>query len=111
VPVSDAPRLVIVGGSDAGISAGLRAVELDPAVRPTLVVGDAFPNFSIPGIPYWLSGEVAHRADLAHRTRQDLEQAGLELRLETVAERINVEAHELTVRGPDGREEVRCVTR
>lgn len=60
------------------------------------------PNFSICGIPYWISGEVTARENLAHRTRQDLEDAGLNLRLDTVAERIDVDEHELIVRGPGG---------
>ena len=38
-------RLVIVGGSDAGISAGLRAGQVDPGVEPLLVVAEAYPNF------------------------------------------------------------------
>ncbi len=38
-------RLVIVAGSDAGISAGLRARELDPAVATTVVLADRYPNF------------------------------------------------------------------
>jgi len=62
-------RLVIVGGSDAAISAGLRARELDPLVEPLLIVADAFPNFSICGIPYHVSGEVPDWRSLAHRTR------------------------------------------
>jgi protoporphyrinogen oxidase len=33
-------RLVIVGGSDAGISAGLRARELDPDAAVTLLISD-----------------------------------------------------------------------
>ncbi len=98
-------RLVIVGGSDAGISAGLRARELDPTVETTLVVADSYPNFSICGIPYWLSGEVSERRNLAHRTRDDLERAGLDLRLDTVAERIDVNQRELIVRTPDGERE------
>ena len=100
--MTEAPRLVIVGGSDAGISAGLRARELDPTAEVTLVVADAFPNFSICGIPYWISGEVTQRSNLAHRTREDLEAAGLNLRLDTVAERIAVDQHQLVVRTPDG---------
>ena len=51
-------RLVVIGGSDAGISAGLRARELDPSVEVSLVVADAYPNFSICGLPYYLSGDV-----------------------------------------------------
>jgi NADPH-dependent 2,4-dienoyl-CoA reductase/sulfur reductase-like enzyme len=37
-------RLVVVGGSDAGVSAGLRARELDPSVEVTLLVADAYPQ-------------------------------------------------------------------
>ena len=51
-------HLVAIGGSDAGISAALRARELDPTVDVTVVVADAYPNFSICGIPYYISGEV-----------------------------------------------------
>ena len=103
--MSDQLRLVIIGGSHAGISAGLRARELDPTVCPTLVIADAYPNFSICGIPYWLSGEVSERRNLAHRTREDLEQAGLVLRLETLAQRIDVNNQMLAVRTADARQE------
>ena len=44
-------HLIAVGGSDAGISAALRARELDPGSEIT-VVADAYPKFSICGIPY-----------------------------------------------------------
>ena len=43
-------RLVIVGGSDASIAAGLRAHRLDPSIEPLVVVADAYPNFSICGL-------------------------------------------------------------
>lgn len=43
-------NLVIIGGSDAGISAALRAKELNPDITPTLIVGDGYPNFSICGL-------------------------------------------------------------
>jgi NADPH-dependent 2,4-dienoyl-CoA reductase/sulfur reductase-like enzyme len=66
-------HLVMIGGSDAGISAALRARELDPSADVTVVVADAYPNFSICGIPYYVSGEVIHWRNLAHRTVADLE--------------------------------------
>ena len=69
-------NLVIVGGSDAGISAALRAKELDPEIVPTVIVADDFPNFSICGLPYYISHEVTDWRNLAHRTRQDIENAG-----------------------------------
>ena len=99
-------RLVAIGGSDAGISAALRARELDPASDVTVVVADAYPNFSICGIPYYVSGEVTHWRNLAHRTVADLEATGMALRLDTVATEIDVDGHTLHLQGPDGRVEV-----
>jgi NADPH-dependent 2,4-dienoyl-CoA reductase/sulfur reductase-like enzyme len=99
-------HLVMIGGSDAGISAALRARELDPGVDVTVVVADAYPNFSICGIPYYVSGEVSHWRNLAHRSIADLEAAGMWLRLDTTARRIDVPARKLLITGPDGREEL-----
>lgn len=95
-------NLVAIGGSDAGISAALRARELDPTAEVTVVVADAYPNFSICGIPYYISGEVTHWRNLAHRTHADLEATGMQLRLDTVATDIDVADQRLVVRNPDG---------
>jgi NADPH-dependent 2,4-dienoyl-CoA reductase/sulfur reductase-like enzyme len=95
-------HLVMIGGSDAGISAALRARELDPGAEVTVVAADAYPNFSICGIPYYVSGEVTHWRNLAHRTTADLEATGMRLRLDTTARRIDPGARKLLVTGPDG---------
>jgi NADPH-dependent 2,4-dienoyl-CoA reductase/sulfur reductase-like enzyme len=99
-------HLVMIGGSDAGISAALRARELHPAADVTVVLEDAYPNFSICGIPYYLSGEVAHWRNLAHRSIADLEAAGLQLRPDTTARRIDVPGRKLLITSPDGGEEL-----
>jgi NADPH-dependent 2,4-dienoyl-CoA reductase/sulfur reductase-like enzyme len=99
-------HLVAVGGSDAGSSAALRAHQVEPEADVTVIAADAFPNFSICGIPYYVSGEVARWQNLAHRTRADLEAAGMGLRLDTTARRIDVAARKLLVTGPDGTDEV-----
>jgi NADPH-dependent 2,4-dienoyl-CoA reductase/sulfur reductase-like enzyme len=99
-------HLVTIGGSDAGISAALRAREIDPRAEVTVVVSDAYPNFSICGIPYYVSGEVASWRDLAHRTIADLEAAGIALRLDTTARRIDVPGRKLLVTGTGGGEEL-----
>jgi NADPH-dependent 2,4-dienoyl-CoA reductase/sulfur reductase-like enzyme len=99
-------RVLVIGGSDAGISAGLRVHELGPDVRPLLVVADAYPNFSICGIPYHVSGEVPDWRSLAHRTRADLENAGLDLRLNTRAVAIDADARTVTVTGEHGEEQL-----
>jgi NADPH-dependent 2,4-dienoyl-CoA reductase/sulfur reductase-like enzyme len=89
-------RLLIIGGSDAGISAGLAAREHDPSAEVTLLVADAYPNFSICGIPYHVSGDVPDWHDLAHRTGADLAAAGLDVRLDHRVTRIDPEAHTVT---------------
>src|SRR6266700_4021731 len=95
-------RIVAIGGSDAGISAALRAREVDPGVEFTVVAADAYPNFSICGIPYYVSGEVTHWRNLAHRTYADLEAAGMRLRLGTVARKVDVAGRTLHLTGPNG---------
>jgi NADPH-dependent 2,4-dienoyl-CoA reductase/sulfur reductase-like enzyme len=64
-------RLLIVGGSDAGVSAALRARELDQNVEITVLLADDFPNYSICGLPFYLSGETPDWKTLAHRTEFD----------------------------------------
>ena len=95
-------RLVAIGGSDAGITAALRARELDPGAEVTVVLADAYPNFSICGIPYYVSGEVADWRNLAHRTVADLQATGTTLRLDTVARAIDPERAPSPPRGRRG---------
>ena len=95
-------RLLVIGGSDAGISAGLRARELDPAVEITLLVADRYPNFSICDIPYYVSRDVPDWRQLAHRTLGDLDAVGLDLRLDHHATGIDAHAHTVQARTADG---------
>lgn len=95
-------RLLIIGDSDAGISAGLRARELAPHAEVTLLVADTYPNFSICGIPYHISGDVPDWRNLAHRTLADLEHAGLRLQLNHRATAIDPNSHTVTVTTPAG---------
>jgi NADPH-dependent 2,4-dienoyl-CoA reductase/sulfur reductase-like enzyme len=60
-------HFLIIGGSDAGISAGLRAHELDPTSNHA-GLADNYPNYSICGLPFFLSGETPDWHSLAHRT-------------------------------------------
>ena len=76
------PHILIIGGSDAGISAAMRARELDPASEVTIVAADRYPNFSICGLPFYLSGEVDDWHTLAHRTVLEIENNGIHLLLE-----------------------------
>lgn len=96
-------RLVVIGGSDAGVSAALRAREVDPSVEITLVIADSYPNFSICGLPFFLSGEVSDWKTLAHRTEAEIEQAGIRLLLNHSATAIDPERRSVQTVDPEGR--------
>jgi NADPH-dependent 2,4-dienoyl-CoA reductase/sulfur reductase-like enzyme len=90
-------RLLVIGGSDAGISAALQARELDPSVEVTVLVADRFPNFSICGLPYHVSGDVADWRQLAHRSLEELEGTGIRLLLDHTAHRIDPTTRQVVV--------------
>ena len=89
-------HVAIVGGSDAGIEAARRCLELDPQVQVSLLVADAFPNYSICGIPYHVSGEVPDWRNLAHRKATDLEELGITLMLDHRVTGIHVSGRNLS---------------
>lgn len=95
-------RLVVIGGSDAGIMASLRARELDPSAEVHMIVADAYPNFSICGLPFYLSGEIKDWKTLAHRTRQEIEATGIHLHLNETAVGIDPAAKQVMTRTADG---------
>lgn len=68
------------------------------------MLADAYPNFSICGIPYHVSGEVADLHHLAHRSRADLEAIGIGLLTDTTAQAIDVAAHQVTATDATGAE-------
>lgn len=61
------------GGSGAGIIADAR-LRARPALNVKIVLADSYPNFSICGISYYVSGEVCDWRTLAHRTVADRRQ-------------------------------------
>lgn len=95
-------RLVIIGGSDAGISAALRAREIDPTTDVTVLVADQYPNFSICGLPFYLSGEITDWHTLAHRTVDEIMATGMHLFLNHRAIAIDPVAHQVTARDAEG---------
>jgi NADPH-dependent 2,4-dienoyl-CoA reductase/sulfur reductase-like enzyme len=97
-------KVLVIGGSDAGISAALRARECDPAAEVTMLVADGYPNFSICGIPYFLSGEVGDWRDLAHRTIDQIQATGVEVRLNERATAIDPKAKWVTTATANGRD-------
>ncbi len=95
-------HLLVIGGSDAGISAALRAREINPDWEVTALVADAYPNFSICGLPFFLSGETPDWHELAHRSVAEIEAQGIRLALNHTARAIDPAERSVTVETPDG---------
>lgn len=95
-------RLLIIGGSDAGISAALRARQIDPSTEVHMLLADAYPNFSICGLPFYLSGEVTDWKTLAHRSREDIQSAGVHLHPTETAVSIDPSEHIVSARDAKG---------
>lgn len=75
--------------------------QLAPQTDISVIVADRYSNYSICGIPYHIAGDVPKWQDLAHRTRSELETAGLTLHLDTHATDIDAAAHTVTVNAPE----------
>ncbi|MFP4257192.1 MAG: FAD/NAD(P)-binding oxidoreductase, partial [Desulfobacterales bacterium] len=95
-------QILIIGASDAGISAALRIQELDPEAVVTVIAKDAYPNFSICGLPFYLSGEVADWRDLAHRTAEEITEQGIRLLLDHEALAVDTQSKKVSVRAAGG---------
>ncbi len=95
-------RLLIIGGSDAGIAAALRAREVSPEADITVMVADAYPNYSICGLPFYLSGEVEDYRDLAHRSAVEIEEQGINILTDHTARKVNADARSIEVIDSEG---------
>ena len=83
-------KILIIGSSDAGISAALRAREVSPDSDVTVLIKDGYPNFSICGLPFYIGGEVANWRSLAHRNMDQLLESGIRFMLHHEVTRIDV---------------------
>jgi NADPH-dependent 2,4-dienoyl-CoA reductase/sulfur reductase-like enzyme len=99
-------NIIIIGGSDAGISAAIRAIEIDPNISPTIIEADKFPNFSICGLPYYISHDVENWKNLAHRTVEEIKRIGIKLQLEHIAQSINIKTKQITITDKNGNSKI-----
>jgi NADPH-dependent 2,4-dienoyl-CoA reductase/sulfur reductase-like enzyme len=99
-------RIVVIGGSDAGVMTALRAREMDRGAEVTMMLADRYPNFSICGLPFYVSGEVDDWRALAHRTTEEIVRQGVEVLVEHVATKLDPSAKEILTRDNAGRERV-----
>ncbi len=91
-------KIRIIGGSDAGISAALRAREVDPDAEVSVFLADDFPNYSICGLPFFVSGETPDWHSLAHRTEFE----GIDVRRRCPVKNIDLRQKNISVQPPTG---------
>ena len=92
---SDGPtRVVVVGADAAGMSAAHQALRTARRTGRELAVTvldrGSHTSYSACGIPYWMAGDVGSGDDLVARTADEHRKAGIDLRMRTEVERIDV---------------------
>jgi NADPH-dependent 2,4-dienoyl-CoA reductase/sulfur reductase-like enzyme/rhodanese-related sulfurtransferase len=85
-------RIVIVGGVAGGMSAAARARRLDEHGQIIVLEQGDYVSFANCGLPYHLSGEIAHREDLLLHTPESLA-ASLNLDVRTGHRVVGIDKH------------------
>jgi NADPH-dependent 2,4-dienoyl-CoA reductase/sulfur reductase-like enzyme/rhodanese-related sulfurtransferase len=91
-PTQEPTRIVIVGGVAGGMSAAARARRLDEHAEIIVLEQGDYVSFANCGLPYHLSGEIAHRDDLLLHTPESLA-ASLNLDVRTGHRVIGIDKH------------------
>ncbi|PSK99445.1 NADPH-dependent 2,4-dienoyl-CoA reductase/sulfur reductase-like enzyme [Murinocardiopsis flavida] len=104
--MNDRTRLLIIGGDAAGMSAASQARRLRGADDLEIVALERgeYASYSACGLPYYVSGEVAHADDLVARTPEEFAERDIELRMGTEAVGIDLKRGAVATVGADGRQ-------
>jgi NADPH-dependent 2,4-dienoyl-CoA reductase/sulfur reductase-like enzyme len=94
-----AERVVIIGGDAGGMSAAAQARRLRPVDELEIVVFERgeFTSYAACGLPYLVSGEVAHADDLVARTPEAFRASGIDVRTGHEVTAIDTGARTVTV--------------
>ncbi len=90
-------HLVAVGGSDAGLSAALRAREIAPGADVTVISAAPVSGFSTSGIPFFLSGEVPDAESLDDQLASSISSSGVDVLLESTVQSVDVHARRVSI--------------
>jgi NADPH-dependent 2,4-dienoyl-CoA reductase/sulfur reductase-like enzyme len=102
-----AERMVVVGGDATGMSAASQALRLKREGLEVLAFERGrHVSYSACGIPYWVAGDVDDDEQLVARTADEHRKAGIDLRMRTEVEGIDVGAGRVTARDLDSGEVV-----
>ena len=92
-------RLVVIGGDAAGMSAASQAKRLrGDAIEVVAFERGAHSSYSACGIPYWIAGDVDDDERLVARSPEEHRRNGIDLRMLTEVEAIDLAAGQVAVR-------------
>ncbi|HEY6710015.1 MAG TPA: FAD-dependent oxidoreductase [Actinomycetota bacterium] len=92
-------RLVVIGGDAAGMSAASQAKRLrGDKLEVIAFERGAHSSYSACGIPYWVAGDVRDEEDLVARSPEEHRRNGIDLRMLTDVEAIDVQTGQVAVR-------------
>lgn len=92
------PRLVVLGGGAAGMSAASAARRTDPDLSVVVCEANGYAAYGMCGIPYYVGGVVPEAEDLlAYPPETFQAERGIELRLHTRAVAVDPQAHRVVM--------------
>jgi NADPH-dependent 2,4-dienoyl-CoA reductase/sulfur reductase-like enzyme len=91
------PKIVVVGGDAAGMSAASKARRTNPDATVIVLEKGDYVSYSACGLPYWIEGVVADADDLISRTADEHRNAGIDLRIRHEAVALDTRARTLSV--------------
>jgi NADPH-dependent 2,4-dienoyl-CoA reductase/sulfur reductase-like enzyme len=92
------PRLLVLGGDAAGMTAASHVRRAVPEAEILVVERGPYTSYSMCGIPYLVGGEVATPEDLVVRDPAAFRAQGIDVRMRTEAVAIDPAARRVTVR-------------
>ena len=91
------PRLLIIGGDAAGMSAATSVRRAVPGVEIVVVERGPYTSYSMCGIPYLVSGEVDEASELVAVSPEQFEAMGITVHTATEAIRVDAAARTVAV--------------
>jgi NADPH-dependent 2,4-dienoyl-CoA reductase/sulfur reductase-like enzyme len=99
-------RLVIVGGDAAGMSAASQAKRLAPRLEIIAYERGEHVSYSACGEPYVVGGEVSDPEDLVARTPSEFRELGIEVRLRSEVQEIDLDSRKIVVETEGDRSQI-----
>ncbi len=101
-----APRVLVIGGDAAGMTAASAVNRLVDDVEVVVLERGSYTSYSACGVPYWISGDIDSCDDLVARTPEEHRERGIDVRLGATATAVDVDARTATYTDASGEHEL-----